>query len=101
MLRAERHDAVQGLLADRQDLALESALVRQGRVGGDDRLADCRHGLDDALAEPGRVDRHVAPADQRLALRPNKMLDMTDREIARRRVARQKAHRDGVMPEIG
>ena len=64
MLRAERNDAVQRLLAYGQDLALKGVLVGQGGIGGDDRLADRRHGLDYPCAKPGRIGRHVAPTDQ-------------------------------------
>ena len=40
VLLGQRDDAVQRLLADRQDLALECVLIGERRVGGDDRLAD-------------------------------------------------------------
>ncbi len=99
VLRAERHDAVQRLLADRQDFALKGVLIGQRRIGGDNRLANYRHRLDHPRAEPLRIGGHLAPAEQRLALDFDEMLHMTDGELARRLVARQKAHRDRVMSE--
>ena len=96
VLLGQRDDAVQGLFADRQDLALERILIGKRRIGGDDRLADRRHRLDHPLAEPGGVGRHVAPADQRLPLGLDEMLDVSNCEIARCLVARQKAHGDGI-----
>ena len=52
-------------------------------------------------AEPGRVGRHVAPADQGLSLGPDVILDMLDRDGARLLVPRQKAHRDGIAAGLG
>ena len=78
VLLGQRHEAVQGLLADGQDLALERILIGDPGTAGDDRLADPRHGLDDPLAEPGGVGRHIAPADEALTLRQDEMLEMAD-----------------------
>ena len=98
---AKRDEGVQRLLADRQDLALERVLIGERRVRGDNRLADDRHRFDYTFTKPGRVDRHIAPPDQVLALSADKMLDMTDCKIARLIVARQKAHRDRILSGRG
>ncbi len=92
----ELGDAVQHLLADRQDLALEGVLV--GDVGGgrDDRLGDVRHRLDDLDAEPGGIDTDIAPGEQCLAFGMDEMLKMLDRDGARLSSHRKEAHRDGI-----
>ncbi len=89
-------DAVQHLLPDRQDLALEGVLV--GNVGArrDDRLGDPRHRLDYRSAEPGRVDADIAPGNQALALGADELLEMRQRDRARLLVHRQEAHRHGI-----
>ena len=43
------------------------------------------------------VDRHVAPADQHLALDPDEVLEPLDRRRAARLVARQEAHRHRII----
>jgi len=92
-------DAVEDLLTDRQDLALEGVLIGDLGAAGDDRLADPWHRLDDPSAEPSRVDRHIAPADEALSLGPDEMLDVLDRDGARVFIPRQKAHRNGIAAE--
>ena len=102
MLRfRQRAQVVQDLLADRQDLALERVLVADRQAGGDDRLADDRHGFDHGLAEAGQVGRHVAPADHGLAFLGDDLLEVLDGILARVRVARQEAHRDGIAADGG
>ena len=97
-LALDRAHVVEDLLADRQDLPFERGLILDPRAGGDDRLADHRHRFDDAFAETAQVDRHVAPADQGLALGDDHRLEMADGELARGFLLRQEAHRDGVAP---
>src|SRR5262249_4492627 len=89
-------NGIQGLLTDRQDLALKSILVGNLGAAGDDRLTDPRHRLDDPSAKPGRVGRHIAPADQRLPFGTNKVLDMLYGDGTRPLLLRQKAHSDGI-----
>ncbi len=100
-LRLQVSQAVQGLLADRQNLALERLLVLDLGIARDNRLADDRHGLDDARAETGEVDRDVAPAEQGLAIGLDEMLEMANHFVARLRVARHEAHGDRVMAGVG
>ena len=94
---ASADDAVQHLLADRQDLALERVLVGDVGARRDDRLGDPRHRLDDRRAEPGRVDRrHRA---RRAASGPRPRMKCSTCSIAMARafsLHRQKAHRDGI-----
>ena len=97
----QRAEIVQDLLADRQDLALERVLVADRHVGGDDRHADHRHGLDHRFAEAREVGRHVAPADHGLAFLGHDLLEMLDDVVAGCFVARQEAHRHGVAPGGG
>src|SRR5438094_769118 len=78
----ELGDAVQHLLADRQDLALEGVLVGDVGAGRDDRLGDKRHRVDDLDAQPGRVDADIAPGDECLAFGVDIMLEMLDRDGA-------------------
>jgi hypothetical protein len=89
-------DAVQHLLPDRQDLALEGFLVGDVGAGDDDRLRDPRHRLDDRLAEPRRVDADVAPCEHVLPFGADEVLDVADRDVARFFLHRQKAHRHGI-----
>ena len=59
-------------------------------------LTDHRHLVEHRLAEAGGVDRHVAPADQLLALDADEVLELAHRQLARRLVARHEAHGDAV-----
>ena len=90
-------ERILGLLADRQDLALEGVLVGGSDAPRHDRLADHRHLGEHRLAEAGGVDRHVAPADQPLALDPDEVLELADRRVARRLVPRHEAHGDRIV----
>ncbi len=81
VLLLELDQRVLGLLADRQDLALEGVLVGELGAAADDRHLHDRHALDDRGAEAGRVDRHVAPADELLALDLDEVLETLDREV--------------------
>ncbi len=49
------------------------------------------------LAQPGEVGRHVAPADDALALDGDEMLELADGEFARGFLLRQEAHGDGIV----
>src|SRR5215472_16566004 len=97
----ERYDGVEGLFADRQNLALESIRVGNLQATGDDRLTDPRHRLDDGGAEPRRVRRYVAPADESLSLGPDKGLDMLLCDRARPLLPWEEAHRDGITAGLG
>jgi len=77
--------------------ALEGVLVGELGAPPDDRHLDHRHALDDGRAQPGRVGRHVTPADQLLALDLDEVLEPLDREGAGLLAQRQEAHGDGVM----
>ena len=88
---------VLGLLADGEDLALEGVLVGELGAAAHDRHADHRHALDHRLAQARRVGRHVAPAQELLALDLDEMLQALDRELPRRLVLRQEAKGDGVV----
>ena len=54
-----------------------------------------------ASPRPVGVDRHVAPADQLLALDADEVLELADRQLARRLVLRQEAHGDAVVAGLG
>ena len=97
VLPRQLFERVLGLLADRQDLALEGVLVRRARAARDDRLTDHRHLVENGLPKAGGVDRDVAPADQALALDADEMLELADREVAGVLVGRQEAHGDRVV----
>ena len=101
VLDREIGERVLGLLADDEKLALERVLIVAIFAAADDRLADHRHLVEHRLAEAGGVDRHVAPADQRLAFLGDEFLEGGDGEIARLVVARQEAHRDAIVAGLG
>ena len=88
---------VLGLLADGQQLALERVLVLGVRARGHDRLADQRHAVQHGLAQAGGIGRHVAPAQQLLALDLDEMLELLDHDLARLGFARQEAHGHGIV----
>ena len=97
VLLLEIGERVLGLLADRQDLALEGVLVGDLGAATDDRHPDHRHLLDDRLAQAREVGRDVPPANQLLALDLDEMLQPPDRELPCRLVLRKKAHGDRVV----
>ena len=97
MLLLEVDQRVLGLLADRQDLALEGVLVGELGAAADDRHLDHRHALDHGLAEAGDVGRHVAPAQKLLLLDLDEVFQPLDGEGARLLVLRQEAHGHGVV----
>ena len=97
----QRAEVVEDLLADGQDLALESVLIADRQAGGDDRLADHRHGFDNGLAETGQVGRHIAPADHGLAFLRDDLLEVLDDILTCGGVAGQETHGDGVTADRG
>ncbi len=88
---------VLGLLADDDQLALESVLVTAVGSARDDALAHDRHRRDDRLAQPVERDRHVAPADEALTLLCDELLELLGHEVARGCILRHHAHRHGVV----
>jgi hypothetical protein len=90
-------ERVLGLLADHDQLALERVLVGAVVAAADERLADHRHRGEHCLAEPVLGGRHVAPADQVLALLGDELLELAADELARLVVLRQEAHGDRVV----
>ena len=94
---AELGQRVLGLLADRQQLALEGVLVGELGAAADDRLRITGMRSSTALPSPVDVGRHVAPAEQRLLLDLDEVLEPLDGEGARLLVLRQEAHGDGVV----
>src|SRR5665213_731725 len=88
--------ALMALLADDEELALERIDVRAIGAGRDEELPDHRLDRLDALAQRGAVARHVAPAQQRLALGGNEFRDGLLAGAAGRWIARQENHADAV-----
>ena len=88
------------LLADGQQLALESVLVPNVRPHADDRLADDRHLGQHGGAQSRGVGRHIAPAQQDLALDLQEVLELLDGDVARLLVLRQEAHGHGVAAGV-
>ena len=74
VLLGQRRQRVLRLLADGQQLAFEMIGIAGVRTGGDDRLADQRHAVQNGLAQSGGIGRHVAPAQQRLTFDLDEML---------------------------
>ena len=85
------------LLADGEDLAFEGVLIGRAGAARHDRLADHRHLVEHRLAQARRINRHVAPADQLLALNPDEVLELADGGVAGRRISRHEAHGHGVI----
>ena len=90
-------ERVQRLLADDDQLALESVLIGAGLAARDHALAHHRHGIDDRLAQPVERARHVAPAEHALAFLGDEFLELFDDEAGRFLVLRQEALRDRIM----
>ncbi|MEJ1968043.1 MAG: hypothetical protein WDN03_05280 [Rhizomicrobium sp.] len=84
-------------MRDGEQLALERVLVLHVGAVRDDRLADQRHLLEDGLAQAAGIGRHVAPADQALALVLDEALELLDDDVARLGLGRQEAHRHRIM----
>ena len=100
--RAARDDRIGTALeleppANHVELALEGVLVgRDGVAGCDEELPDHRCGSTRGCADEGPVDRHVAPADEALALLLDEADEMLLELAAPSRVDRKEAHRDAV-----
>ena len=77
-------------------LRSKASWSRIASLAAEDRLADHRHRLDHRGAEAGGVHRHVAPADQALALGGDEAFQAGGGEVARLGVLRQEAHRHRV-----
>jgi hypothetical protein len=80
-------------------LRSERILVDRARAAPDERLPDHRLDLLRALGEALVVRRHVAPAEQHLALGGDRALDLLLARHARRRLARQEHHADAVLAD--
>ena len=101
--RAARDDRIGTALeleapANHVELALEGVLVAGDRVAGrDEELADHRCGSTRGCTDEGLVDRHVAPADESLALLLDEADEMLFELAAPSGVAREEAHRNAVV----
>ena len=93
-------EGVLRLLANDEEFALERVLILYPWTPSHDCLTDHRHRFENGFAQAGRVDGHVAPADQRLTLDPDEMLELSDRDIAGLCLARQKAHSHRVAARL-
>ena len=79
-------------LADDEELAFERVHIRAARPPANEQLANSRFGGLDALAENGRIDRHVPPAEEGLTLRRDDLGERLLAGAARRLVPRQQHH---------
>ena len=98
VLQAQRLDGVPRALADDVELALERVGDGDAAAAADEHLPDHRLDAPGGLGEVAVVDRHVAPAEQHLALFLDRALDLVFAGDARSRVARQEHHADAVLP---
>ena len=89
------------LLADDEELALKSVLIRAIVAARDDRLLDNRHRIDHRFAEAVQGSGNIAPANQALALFFNERFKALRDEAARRLVLRHEAHRHAVIARLG
>ena len=92
-----RHHAVHRRLADDVELALEPILVPAARPALDEELPDPGLVRLDALAEDGRIDRHVSPAEENLPLRRDHLRDRVLAGAARCIVLGQEHHPHAVV----
>ena len=97
----QRLDRVARLLADDVELALERVLVHRGRPARDEHLPDHRLDLLRAQREAAVVGRHVAPAEQDLALARDRALDLLLAGHPRGGLLRQEHHADAVLADRG
>ncbi len=97
VLQAQRLDRMARALADDVELALERIGDGDALAAADEHLAHHRLELDRRLREIRVVDRHVAPAEQRLALVLDRALDLVLAGDARGGIARQEYHADAVL----
>ncbi len=98
LLLGQFRQRVLHLLADGQKLALESVLVAlEVGAAADKRLADHRHLVEHGLAQALDAHRHLAPAEQHLALDADEVLELVDRDDPRPRILRQETHGDAVL----
>ncbi len=86
-----------GALADDVELALERIGDGNAATAADKHLADDRLELDRGLRQVAVIHRHVAPAEEMLALVLDGALDLVFTGDARGRVARQEHHADAVL----
>ncbi len=100
MLGLQRGQRVQRLLADDDQLALESLAAGAIHAACDYALANDRHGGDDCIAQAIERGRYVAPADNALALLFGKAFELAFHELPRFLFLRKKAHGDGVVAFI-
>ncbi len=97
----QRADGVAGGLADDVELPLEGVAVELAAARAHEHLPDHRHRALRGVAERGGVDRHFAPAEERLALVDDGPLDLAHAGRARRRVLRQEHHAHAVGAGLG
>ncbi len=97
----QRADRVAGGLAHDVELALERVAIEAAAPRADEHLADHGHGAPRGLAQRGVVHRHVAPAEQRLALVDDGALDLAHAGRLGGAVARQEDHADAVGSRLG
>jgi len=85
------------LFADDELLALECIPVGAVVAPANENLAHVRFGREDALTQSGIVDRHVAPAQDVLSFRLDKLLDDLDAVRPRPFGLRHEQHADAVF----
>ena len=98
MLEPQRLDRVPSALADDVELALERVGDHDARAAAHQYLPDCGLQALRRFGEIGIVHRHVAPAEQHLALVLDGALDLILAGEAARWIARQEHHADPVLP---
>ncbi len=97
VLQAQPLDGVAGALPDDVELALQSVGDQDIGAAADEDLPDHRLDLLDRFAQHRVVHRHVAPAEQDLALGPHRALDLLLAGHARSALLRQEDHADAVL----
>ena len=94
-------DGAGNRLAQDVQAALEKLLVGDAGAATDEHLAGDRLARNDTLAENGRIDRHVAPAQKHLALGYRRLLDDLLDDMAGFGVARHEQDADRVVARAG
>ena len=88
------------LLADDEQFALERVLVGAVVAPANEHLAHERFGRDDALAQSRIFDGHVAPTEDMLSFRLDKLFDDTNAVRPRPFGLRHKHHADAVIARL-
>ena len=88
------------LLADHEQLAFERVDIRAIAAAPNENLPNDRFDFPGRVAQPAVVNRHVAPAEQRLSLVLRGLFDQRLNAGCRFNIPGQENHSDPVFPHL-